>query len=112
MKRVKVNAIVDMTALGMLLLSVFTGIIPWTVLPSGGGGPRSGQEAAHALFLGLQRDMWRDLHTYASFAFVGLMIIHLLLHWRWIRCIPRFFAGNTSTACESTVGCLPDDAEG
>jgi len=55
MKRVRVNAAVDVAAFVTLLLSLFTGIISWRVLPSGGGGPRAGQESAHALFLGLIR---------------------------------------------------------
>ncbi len=104
MKRAKVNAIVDMVALGMLVLSIFTAIIPWKVLPSGGGGPRAGQEAAHALFLGLERGVWRDLHTYTSLAFAGLMIIHLLLHWQWICCIPRFFSRKRARTCEPGAG--------
>ena len=92
MRRVKVNAIVNMVAFGALLLSVFTGIIPWKVLPSGGGGLGARQEAAHALFLGLEHGVRRDIHTYVSSAFAGLMAVHPLIHWKWIRGIPRFFS--------------------
>jgi len=112
MKRVKLNAIVDMVAFGVLLLSVFTGIIPWVVLPSGGGGPRVGQQAAHALFLGLERGAWRDLHTYTSFAFAALVLIHIVLHWQWIRCIPRFFSRGRPESCETAGVCQSDEAEG
>jgi len=109
MRRAKVNAIVDMMAFGVLLLSVFTGIIPWKVLPSGGGGPRAGQAAAHALLLGLERGAWRELHTYASLSFAGLMAVHLLLHWRWIRCVPRFFSRERARTCEPFLGEGEDD---
>ncbi len=111
MKRVKINAVIDMLAFAALLLSVFTGIIPWKVLPSGGGGPRAGQAAAHALFLGWERGVWRELHTYTSFAFAGLVIIHLLLHWPWIRCIPRFFAAGKPSACGPQVICPSGEPE-
>jgi len=112
MRRGKLNAIVDMVAFGALLLSVFTGIIPWKVLPSGGGGPRAGQAAAHALFLGWERGVWRDLHTYASLALAGLMAVHLLLHWQWIRCIPRFFAKGKPGSCEPEVVCPSEGRDG
>jgi len=108
MKRAKLNAIVDTVAFFALLLSVLTGIIPWKVLPSGGGGPRAGQEAAHALFLGLERGAWRDLHTYAGLALAALIAIHLLLHWKWIRCVPRFFMQEKARTCEARVGELDD----
>jgi len=111
MKRARMNAIVDMFAFGVLLLSVFSGIIPWKVLPSGGGGPRAGQEAAHALFLGLGRGEWRDLHTYASFAFAALIAVHLLLHWRWICCVPSFFSRRQPTSCEAKAVCRTDESE-
>lgn len=91
MKRIRLNAMVDLLAFPVLLLSLFAGIIPWKVLPSG-GGPRASRETAHALFLGLARGEWRDLHVYASLALGGLVLIHLLLHWRWILCLPRLFS--------------------
>lgn len=91
MKRIHLNAIVDLLAVPALLLSVFAGIVPWMILPSG-GGPRAGRQAAHALFLGLTRGEWRDIHVYASIAFGGLILVHLLLHWRWFLCLPRLFS--------------------
>jgi len=90
MKRIRLNAIVDLLAFPVLLLSLFAGIIPWKVLPS--GGPRASRETAHTLFLGLARGEWRDLHVYASLALGGLVLIHLLLHWRWVLCLPRLFS--------------------
>jgi len=110
MRRVKLNAIVDMVAFGALVLSVFTGIIPWTVLPSGGGGPRAGQGTAHTVFLGLGRGEWRDFHTYASLAFAALMVIHLLLHWQWIRCVPRLFVRDRSESCKVAASCPSDES--
>lgn len=36
-------------------------------------------------FLGLHRHQWGDIHLYLSLVFVGLIIIHLMLAWSWIR---------------------------
>jgi len=103
MKKVRVDAIVDMSAFVLLLCSLVSGFITWIVLPSGGGGPRAGQAAAHELFLGWERGAWRDFHAYVCLAFAGLIVVHLLLHWTWIRCIPRFFARDRAESCDSAV---------
>jgi len=103
MKRVRLNAVVDLLAFPTLLLAFFAGVIPWKVLP-GGGGPRAGRETAHALFLGLTRGEWRDIHIGASLALGALLLVHLLLHWRWILCLPRLFSrASRSKRCPTEV---------
>ena len=47
-------------------------------LPPGSQGGR-GLEA-----LGLGRHEWGDLHTWMSYAFIILIVLHLLVHWRWL----------------------------
>jgi len=91
MTKARFNAIVDIALFPILLLSIFSGVIAWKVLPSGseGGG---GRGVGHELFLGLVRGEWRSLHAYASLVLAGLVLLHLALHWRWILCIPRMFA--------------------
>lgn len=34
--------------------------------------------------LGLGRHGWGDLHTWSSYAFLALLLLHLVMHWRWI----------------------------
>ena len=109
MKRARVNAIVDMVAFGAVLVSLFTGILLWKVLPSGGGGPRAGQAAGHALFLGIERGVWKDVHTVTTLVFVGLVVVHILLHWKWIRCIPRFFSRQQLKTCAPVLGDTSDE---
>jgi hypothetical protein len=104
MMRVRLNAIVDIVAFPSLLLSLFCGIITWKVLPSGSDivGPARG--AGRAVFLGLQRGLWRDIHIYAGLVLAGLVVLHLVLHWRWILCIPRLFSRPTGkSACPADV---------
>ena len=104
MKRARINALVDMVAFAALVLSGFSGVITWKILPSGGGGPRGGQELAHALFLGMERGEWRDIHIVAALVFVGLIVFHLTLHWRWIGCIPKFFSRERPKTCDVPIG--------
>jgi len=35
-------------------------------------------------FLGLQRNEWSDLHSWIAVIMASIIIIHVILHWRWI----------------------------
>ncbi len=32
---------------------------------------------------GMSRHEWGDIHTWLSYGFLALILIHLALHWRW-----------------------------
>ena len=42
--------------------------------------------------LELGRHGWGDIHNVAGIVFLGIVALHLVLHWRWIRCLPRLLA--------------------
>jgi hypothetical protein len=54
-----------------------TGFLLAFRLPSGSRGGR-GLSA-----LGFGRHEWGDFHTWIAYAFIGLTLIHLAIHWRW-----------------------------
>jgi tellurite resistance protein TehA-like permease len=96
MSRSMVNFILDLVAFLNLLCLVLTGFILKYILPPGsaggyGRGFRSGRggEAVSAEqireFLSLGRHDWGDVHFYLALLFVVLMIIHIILHWTWIK---------------------------
>lgn len=55
-----------------------TGLLLALRLPPGSRGGR-GLSA-----FGLDRHDWGDVHTWIGYAFVALILVHLLLHWRWL----------------------------
>ena len=72
----------------MFLLALFqavSGIVLWFVLSSGGNGYQGGRgvEAAESAFL-WTRHTWIDLHDWTAVALLVMVIIHLILHWKWI----------------------------
>lgn len=74
----KINLIVDILAfLCFFLLVIPSGIILWVTL--------SHQQA----YLALTRPEWTQLHLVTALIFAGLIITHLLLHWCWIKKIPK-----------------------
>ena len=54
-----------------------TGLLLAFRLPPGSRGGRG------LSVLGWGRHDWGDLHTWLSYGFLALMIVHLGLHWRW-----------------------------
>jgi hypothetical protein len=61
------------------LAEAVSGFVLWFVLPSGGG--RRGLELA---YLGLTRHAWIDIHDWMAIALIIIVIIHLLVHWKWV----------------------------
>jgi len=80
MKRITANALVDLGSLIMLILSFATGLVLYLVLPEGGG-----RGSGWVTYLGIPRNQWVPLHNYTSLIFVALLVIHLLLHWKFFR---------------------------
>jgi len=61
------------------LVETVSGFILWFVLPSGGG--RRGLELT---YLGISRHTWIDIHDWVAVALVAIVLVHLLLHWKWV----------------------------
>ena len=66
-----------LTILG--LIEVISGFVLWQALPR--GASRGGIEQ---VFWNLSRDTWLSVHDWVGVALVVLVIIHILLHWKWI----------------------------
>ena len=84
----------------MMLLAAFeavSGFVLWLVLPRGGEGymgGRGGGSIAADTFL-WSRDTWLDLHNWVAVALVVVVVLHLVLHWRWIVYMTRTFRGRS-----------------
>jgi hypothetical protein len=84
MKRITINALVDIGCLITLIPSLVSGLVLYFVLPSGGG-----QGSGRILFLGIARTQWVTMHNNSSLVFAALLIVHLLLHWKFFRNINK-----------------------
>lgn len=78
MKRVTLNALVDIGCLISFIPSLLSGLVLYFFLPSGGG-----RGSSWITWMGITRHDWILYHDIASFAFAALVIIHLLLHGRF-----------------------------
>ncbi len=84
MRRITINALVDIGCLITFIPSFISGLVLFFFLPSGGG-----RGSGYATYLGLYRDQWLNMHNYWSLAFSALLIIHLILHWMYFRNIRK-----------------------
>jgi len=76
MKRSKLNFILDAIAFAGFVFVTTTGVLMRYVLPPG--------SRRFSTIWGLDRHGWGDIHFWISIAFLCLLAMHLLLHWRWI----------------------------
>lgn len=75
---------IDVALLIAFMTLATTGIIMRWVLPPGSGG-RAGGHAAGKELLDLSRHDWGDVHFWVAIFMVTLVLLHLCLHWGWIR---------------------------
>jgi len=90
MNRSSLNFIIDLVSFINLLGLVFTGFIMKYILPPGTGGLgrgfRGGRGGEHIKNLwSLSRHEWGNVHFWLAGLFIALMIVHIILHWGWIK---------------------------
>ena len=71
-------------ALMLFILFVFdclSGLVLWLVLPRGAGDYYQMTSGSGRTFLGLQRNVWVDLHAWIAVTIVSIIIVHLVLNW-------------------------------
>lgn len=78
MRKADVNLIINVAAFILFLLLASTGLLIWLVLPSGHG---------YLTVWGMNRHAWGDIHFWIAISFLVLIVIHLFLHWSWIKCM-------------------------
>jgi hypothetical protein len=90
MKRTTLNLSVDAAAFVVL---ASTGVLVRYVLPPGSG--------RRSQVWGLDRHEWGTIHFWIAAAFLAVLAIHLVLHWRWITAV---IAGKRSDASGARFG--------
>jgi hypothetical protein len=85
------NFLVDSMVFAALLLLAATGAVMKWVLPPGTGGGhgrgfRGGRSPAEVKDLfGLARHDWGDIHFILALLLVSVILVHVVLHWTWIK---------------------------
>ena len=102
MKRTWLNFLVDSLTLIAFLGLVWTGCLMEFILPHG----RAGRGVT---LWGMGRHDWGEWHLYCGYAVIGLIVVHLVLHWQWIatmvcRLWPKWKGGSPRALKRNLIG--------
>jgi hypothetical protein len=103
-KRVTLNFIVDLISFIVFVGLAFTGFIVKFILPPGTGGlgrelsGGRGREEVKYLW-SMTRHEWGDIHFYLAVGFATLMVVHIILHWGWIKRYFKSMFGTSNETC-------------
>jgi hypothetical protein len=75
--KLKSNFILDAAIFLAFLVTTLTGLMFWLLLPEGRG-------SSAMIFLGLSKEVWKDVHNWAGVVMLAGAVLHILLHWKWI----------------------------
>ena len=100
MKRFFDNLLIDLVAAGLMLGMVATGYILRFPLPPGSN--------KSSTLWNLTRHQWGDVHFWISLALLGVVLLHICLHWQWIviSVKRRFFLGKASPGSSVVAGLM------
>ena len=87
MNKTKINYFVDFIGLVAFLVVATTGFWRWLFLPSGGVG-----RGVDPSIVDFRRTLilW---HDWGSVVLTIVIILHFVLHWKWIVCMTKTFFG-------------------
>jgi hypothetical protein len=92
----KTNYLIDFVLTTLFFVVAGTGLFMYLFIPS--GIPRG----RYVVYMGLTKATWIWLHSRAGILVVLLVVVHLILHWKWIVCTTKSFfkKGKKNTVCE------------
>ncbi|MFO8056248.1 MAG: DUF4405 domain-containing protein [bacterium] len=102
MKKIWINFWVEAAMFVSMLALGVTGLIMKYALPPL-RGQRQGTGLGPETLFGWDRHDWGDFHFWLAVILVALLVVHLILHWRWIVCRLREFKSNgkASPKCDT-----------
>ena len=83
--------LIDAVAFVAGLVSILTGIY-FLYLPS--GGYEGGRNSMYGITILFSRHTWEGLHTWSSVVMIAALVIHMSLHWAWVRMSGRRVANH------------------
>jgi hypothetical protein len=84
MTRVKELYITAVILFILFIFEVLSGCVIWLIIPRGRFDYYNMLAGFGRTFWGLQRNVWADLHGWVAVTIAAIIIIHLVLNWRWV----------------------------
>ena len=105
MKRATVNFILDLAGFAAFVMLTASGIVMKWGLPHGGHGFRGGRgPAEEVVCLLMNEHQWTEVHFWLGIFFIVVVLVHLVLHWDWVKCyVKSLFGGAVKQSCEENL---------
>ncbi|MBU4267976.1 MAG: DUF4405 domain-containing protein [Acidobacteria bacterium] len=87
--REKINLFIDLLLTLALTLIAGIGLLIKYTLPSGRERIIKYGDNRELSFLGWDRHQWGEIHLIAAYVMLGLLVLHILFHWKTILCLVR-----------------------
>lgn len=87
--RDKFNLLIDLLLTLALALIAGIGFLIKYILPPGRERILKYGDNKDLFFLGLDRHQWGGIHLIVALAMLGLLLLHILLHWKTLLCLMR-----------------------
>ena len=85
LRRPQANFMIDLVTGIVFSAMIGTGLLMKYILPPGSRG------GSGLVWLGQARHFWGDIHFWLAVTFLALVVVHVWLHWSWVKtCWPRF----------------------
>ncbi|MBN2238268.1 MAG: DUF4405 domain-containing protein [Dehalococcoidales bacterium] len=86
--------------LGLLgLVEAVTGFVLWIGYPeSGSGAGKLYGGIGNIEVLGLAKHTWIDIHDWVAVALTLMVVLHIIVHWKWILRVARNIIDTRQTA--------------
>ena len=97
MNRQKTNYSVDLVLTTLFFIVAFTGLYMHYFIPSGI------QRGRYVVYMGLTKATWIWIHSKAGILMTILVIIHFILHWKWIVCTTKISSGKNSVSLKKRI---------
>ncbi len=82
----RINWLIDASVFIGGLIASLTGIY-FLFLPS--GGYRGGRNPYYGITILFDRHTWSDLHTWLGIAMIVAALVHLTIHWAWLKMMTK-----------------------
>jgi len=76
------NWIINATLFSSAVVAIISGIY-FLFLPV--GGYQGGRNPMYGVRILFERSTWDDLHTWGGIVMIAVAVIHIIVHWNWIR---------------------------
>ncbi|MEM3405412.1 MAG: DUF4405 domain-containing protein [Candidatus Pacearchaeota archaeon] len=83
MEKIKLNYIIDFLMGIFFIITFITALVIFFFFSCGMN------YGDHKIFLGIKKRVLLNFHNYSVIIFFILVIIHFILHWKWIVCMTK-----------------------